>query len=956
MPRWTCGSVRRAGCFLLAGLLVLWSRPVSGKPFLRDWWLAETNTPIRVNDLLQDTSGYLWLATAQGLFRFNGSTFFQLPATRGEEVTALVRWRSGLLAGFRSGKTAFVSGDQIIPFTYKGQQATTAITSFLHGGAFCAFGTLGGGLWWVSQDSAHVLSTATLLRDDYVYAIERLPAQRGLLVATDRGIDWLHSISGKPGITSLIPEGIMQVLRPVPGRPGSYIAGSQEGNWYELTFPPKGGAPTVLKHPASAAVTDVAFLEGQLLVFTEDGTAKCFKQPTNPATPYILTDSFELGPRSLRKTWTDAHGNLWLATAAGLSQCTYAYLRQAALSENFSLSAVTALAYGDGCIWYTQENRLLAYSLRTHQLQVNGRLPVAVTSLSAAKTGLWIGTLGGGVLFRPWGANKAARMVPGMKAFGQEHVLDVTAQANRLWMATLNGVEELEILSDSVKTIRHHSKKNGLGTDYVYQILTDTSGTVWMATDGGGVCIYQNGRYRRAGNGQAGWEKTTVYSLAQGQNHLLWAATLEKGLSVFDGRQWSDIASRYQLQTPHTSAVAALGNGNIVVAHERGADVWLDHLKQFRHINRRLGVGIDSTAPGLNCITTDSFGNVWLPFEDGLLQIRAFRPGKTSRPGLAFLGITTFDSPQKSYKKDFAPGENSLTFHYEGINLLNPEKLSYRYRLEGFSREWAYTRDEAVPFSRLPPGHYRFVIEASYSASFEGASRQEYPFRVAAPWWQRGWVVGMFAAGAAALLIGAVRIRERNIRKLATLQKAQLEAEYQQLKTQVNPHFLFNSLNILTTLIGRNPQQAVEYTLALSDLYRSILQYSHKDRISLGEEWKLLQQYFLVQQTRFGKALCLHSAIPQLFLDTASIVPLTLQMLVENAIKHNIVSAARPLVIDIHIAGTMLVVCNPYQPRPRPEKGTGMGLANIESRYRILGHSISYGIVADSFVVKIPLL
>lgn len=956
MLRWS-----RANLGIWTGLLALlllvcrWSGAAAGEPFIRDWWLTETNMPIRVNDVLEDANGYLWLATEQGLFRFNGTSFYQLPESRGQEATTLALQSHALLAGFRSGKAARIIGEKLLPLTYRGRQADAAITHFAQIGALRAFGTLGSGLWYMLRDSAHVLNAVHLLRDDYVYALQPLPSGAGLLLATDRGVDFVNAVAGKIQAVPLVKEGIMRVLKPIPGRPACYIAGSQEGAWYVIRMDKSQDTPVITAHQLPAAIADVAFIGARLLIFTEDGMARCY-EPQGASAAYRETDRFETGARVIRKAFVDRNENLWLATATGLSQCSYSYLRHVTLPQPFSLAAITALAYGDNRIWYAQGNQLRAYNLQTRQVDIQTRLPASVTTMAADSQGLWIGTLGSGLLFRTYGKTAVVHTFPGTETLAQEHILDVTTQANRLWVATLNGVGELAVSPEKAASIRRHTHKNGLSADYVYQIMADARGDVWMATDGGGVCRYDGRHYHATDSGQQGRADATVYSLAQDKYHNVWAATLERGLSVFNGKQWRDIGMQQGLQSIRTEAVAALGNGNVVVAHDRGADIWLAQTQQFRHINRRLGVGIDSGAARLNCLATDEAGNVWMPFGKGLLQIMGASPARLSTPGLVLQGISLYGSPPAPDAHAFAPGENSPAFHYEGINLLNPEKLQYRYRLEGLAREWTYTRDEAVPFHRLRPGAYRFVVEASYSPSFTNVARREYPFTIAAPFWTRLWFIALALGAVAALIVGAVRIREQNIRRLAALQRARVEAEYQHLKTQVNPHFLFNSLNILTTLIRRDGERAIEYTLALSDLYRHVLQHSPNDRIPLAEEWEILRQYLLIQQTRFGDALRLQTDVPGAALTRFFIVPLTLQMLVENSIKHNVVSAAQPLTIHIRLAGKTLLVRNTYQPRPQPEQGTGLGLANIQRRYAMLGQVVSYGIDGDSFVVTFPLL
>lgn len=181
--------------------------------------------------------------------------------------------------------------------------------------------------------------------------------------------------------------------------------------------------------------------------------------------------------------------------------------------------------------------------------------------------------------------------------------------------------------------------------------------------------------------------------------------------------------------------------------------------------------------------------------------------------------------------------------------------------------------------------------------------------------------------------------------------------EYEHLKSQVNPHFLFNSLNTLTNLIEDDKNAALLYTNQLSDLYRNMLSFRNRDTITIAEEWEIMENYLYIQQSRFGPALKIEIDVPDPIKATKKIIPMALQLLVENAIKHNIVSVSAPLKIKIHIDGNFISVENTYQPKISKEAGAGLGLINIRKRYNLLTkREIAYFIKDKEFVVKLPLL
>ncbi len=187
------------------------------------------------------------------------------------------------------------------------------------------------------------------------------------------------------------------------------------------------------------------------------------------------------------------------------------------------------------------------------------------------------------------------------------------------------------------------------------------------------------------------------------------------------------------------------------------------------------------------------------------------------------------------------------------------------------------------------------------------------------------------------------------------LKKESVEAQYNNLKNQVNPHFLFNSLNALTNLVYQDQDKAVKFIKQLSDVYRYVLDSRDKEVISLGEELKFLEAYSFLQQIRFGGKLKVEVDLK----DVKSLVaPLALQMLVENAIKHNEISEDHPLTIKIYKQDKNVVVENTLQRKAvLPDESSGLGLDNIKRRYEFLStRAVEVKETDDKFIVSVPII
>ncbi|MBF4515604.1 histidine kinase [Flavobacterium sp. ANB] len=182
-----------------------------------------------------------------------------------------------------------------------------------------------------------------------------------------------------------------------------------------------------------------------------------------------------------------------------------------------------------------------------------------------------------------------------------------------------------------------------------------------------------------------------------------------------------------------------------------------------------------------------------------------------------------------------------------------------------------------------------------------------------------------------------------------------LGAQYELLKQQVNPHFLFNSLNTLKSMVDIQDPQSSDFILKLSDFYRFTLESRKLDLISLREELQILDSYVYLLKARFEDGFVLNNNVDQKQYDSA-IPPFTLQLLIENCIKHNVVSLDKPLQIDLYTEDDFLVIENQIQLK-RGVLSTGVGLDNINQRFIHLVHKeIEIDKNETTFKVKIPLI
>ncbi len=192
--------------------------------------------------------------------------------------------------------------------------------------------------------------------------------------------------------------------------------------------------------------------------------------------------------------------------------------------------------------------------------------------------------------------------------------------------------------------------------------------------------------------------------------------------------------------------------------------------------------------------------------------------------------------------------------------------------------------------------------------------------------------------------------------KTAKMEKAHILSQYEILKNQINPHFLFNSMNILSSLIPRSPQKAVKFTKQFSKVFRTLLEMNEALLIPLEQELEFIKSYLFLQKMRFDKSLEIEVRIAKSKL-TYLLPPFGLQLLIENAIKHNIISEEMPLKIYIASEENYLKVVNNLQLRGSNLKSTGIGLKNLKARYKMLTDlPVTFKEEDKKYVAQIPLI
>ena len=901
---------------------------------LPSWEEIEFKEQINLDYCLIDSLGFLWGLSEDGLFKYDGFDFIPALKPKSKDdgfLTFLLDSNNSILIGTELGELI-----EFNPYKNEIDSKTKVLDSIPISKIYCPDSksnwtsiSYGNGINVQLDGFNQFISEENLLSSNEVYDV--LIREKELVIASDQGIHILNILNGKPKVKAfenqneLLDVIISNMISTEDGLWISYFAdslshfsrdGANHYRFYEL-----GRIKEIKYHGKSL------FIASENGLFELNNGDLIQKYPTS-------------GREAVKDFSFDLNGNVWIINGKRK------LLRASLLFQKFKtkIPQIQAVQDVDGELWVGNKEGL--FRLKDDQL-IN-ILDQNITCMSYKHGFVWVGTFSNGLfVLNPKG--EIIKNIKKWEGYDNQSVLSLLVIDDALYLSSLTGVIKTSFnINENWLTLGDFKNLNELiGEGYYYQILKHED-QLFFATDGKGILILEKGKLRQIKKFQDGSKIGSVYTMAFDKNGRLWFSSTVNGLGFLEGGK-AYVRKQQKNNFDQYSSFNTLENGSLIMIRSGSIDI-LDPIRN-QIIYYENEVGISDEPPFLNSIDISQTKTVF-SHNDFVYQYTSPATLKIDPEILINSVLVNLDT--LSENSVLSQDQNNIQFNYTGSWLSDPNKLTYRYKLVGFDNDWRETKDRSISYPKLAPGKYNFQLKASINSVFEHEQPEYFRFRITRHFYNTWWFWTI-----ATILLGLLVVKWRDAKRKTFIQQVEIEKKHVEtqlsnLKNQLNPHFLFNSFNTLMGLIEEDQERSLSFVEKLTDFYRLVLEQGKNQLIPLEEEMILVRLFSEILNERFDQGLTIN--LP-LIKEHILIPPLTLQLLIENAVKHNQVGGEQKLIVDIFKDGDYLVVRNNLIPKNFQVKSTGSGLNNIKKRYLLLNSkTIQIQKTNDFFEVKLPVI
>ena len=864
----------------------------------------------QVNDIKQDRKKYIWIATLDGLSKFNGKTFenfYQKDGLLSNRISSLSIDKSDNVWAVTSNGISIVHSDIILPFQFNDLFENDAVVAVTHLSQKVIVSTESSGIF-VFNETEGALKLARMYKKPF----EDVKIRAVYLE------DYKLHIATNKGLYQLWNDKVVKVSLP-----------------WEYDF-------------MGVGVTE----RGEIwLASSENGV--CFYEKNNQFE--VNQNNSGLLNNFSTSMMVDNNGVAWVTSNSALSEVSREKNVQNYSAENgFESIAQVVFQDVEGNVWIgTNGKGLMKFANKEFKfLTKEENLPsdLVISMCEDAQGNMWLGSLGEGV------SRISSKEITSFNArktnFPNNNCWVIHKDLNdKMWFGTSQG---LSVLNGNSFTT--YTQKDGLPANKVQSIFQESPEVMWVGTKEGVAYMKNNQFYplinfnyrntRAIASTQDGiywfgtsdglikydgftselindslFEETTIYAI-QSFGNKLWIGT-DKGLIHFDGKHFEKIGVVSGLNSAAINFLKSDKENNLWIGTNNGifklnANLYLQGKKEL--ISYTINNGLIGMETNLNAVFEDSKGNVWMGTSEG---INVYKKAKVNNqiltePAVHLTSVKLLFGEKEWLSKfratediGFGFKQNTFTFHYHCNYFKDPEKVKYSYYLEGFDVAWSPM--ETANFSRypsLPHGSYVFKVKATFDG-FNWSEIDEVSFSIQAPFWLTWWFRISTLVALAFIIYYFIRRRRMTILKereveLLNYKNKLIKLEQQSLNASMNRHFIFNSLNSIQFYINKEDKlSANKYLSNFSKLIRKNLDSSSAEDnlIPLSEEIERLTLYLSLENMRFKEKFTYNIHIDEKVETELTKVPaMFMQPFVENSIWHGVLPMETPgeITIDIY--------------------------------------------------------
>jgi len=917
--------------FLLTGFLLR-----AQTPQFTTWSLEAGLPQSQVYAMCEDLHGYLWIGTqGGGVCRFDGMGFEVFTVQEGlpsNFISALYEDKSGRIWAGTGEGAAVWDGKQFqkVPF-----ETPLTVYSFLQTGTEnLLLGTSRGVLQYAFKTrQLSRMSLDKTLDKTPVYCLSYTNENRTVWLGTLQGL-WYMPLQTKQAVH-------FNKKTKLPVAPVSAIAQSGPTLWLAQAGGPlvavdwaRQTVKTTLTLPPVGSITCLLSDADQSLWAGTQSLGLLHLQPGNDSSITQITEADGLPHNHLRVLLRDHAGRMWLGTSGGGFACMVAqafrrYDRDDGLPGN-RIYAVHETPNGE--IWMAVSQNGLARvdsAGHIHRFAADSTYLEGVkcrTLTTDASGNVWAGTEGKGALVMTPDRWRIFRKDNGMLPSDLVQKI-ISDAAGVVWLATGQGIVSLQWnAADSTFSKRWYGAREGVPQGTITALQEDRqSNYIWFGTVYGKIGRIKNGNVEMM---KASLPANPVTALVFDNAGQCWAGTKGSGIFMANVRKndpFAPLVTPHPLSSQNIYLLAFDHSGHLWAGTETGVDeIISDQGKVIivRHFGKQEGFsGIETCQDAALC---DRIGRMWFGTMNGLMRyIPNTAARKNNPPLLHFEQVSLFYKPisETPYVTDAAAlfngtegglalpwDQNHLSFSFQAIELMHGDPLQYRWKLESADADWSpWSEQTQVNYANLAPGTYKLWIQASGGADALSPAMSA-AFTIRKPFWESWYfrltalaLLGGLAFWGVRTYVGRIRHEELRRREQLEMQNRLLQLEQKALQLQMNPHFIFNALNSIQSLIAtRDYEVARQEINRFAKLMRSILNNSRKTGITLQEEVDTLQQYLSVEQFCQQNPFTFDIRVAEnVDAENLDIPPMLLQPFVENAVVHGVSHLSYPGHIEV---------------------------------------------------------